>query len=180
MVQRLRKRVTYANTTATIALMVALGGTSYAALTLPRNSVGHRQLQAAAVRGREVKNGALGVQELSDKARRTLRGATGPQGATGAQGAAAAEYFAVVRATGERVAGNSTGGGSTGAVGNYTIAFSRSASGCAATATLGTIDASTTVPGRITVSVIDGQAGVQTFAADGSPADLPFHLIVAC
>src|SRR3954467_1088965 len=123
MVRRLRERVTYANTTATLALIVALGGTSYAAFTLPRNSVGHRQLQAGAVRAREVKNGSLGVAELSGKARQSLRGAQGPQGPQGAQGPAAAEYFAVVKANGERVAGNSTGGGGTGGVGNYTIEF---------------------------------------------------------
>ena len=44
---------TYGNVMATIALFVAVGGTSYAAITLPRNSVGQRQLQAGAVAGAE-------------------------------------------------------------------------------------------------------------------------------
>src|SRR4051812_30624311 len=112
--RRLREQVTYSNATATLALIVALGGTSYAALTLPHDSVGHRQLQAGAVRSREVKNGSLGAKELSSTARRSLRGRRGPQGAQGPQGAAAAQYFAVVRANGERVSGNSTGGGAAG------------------------------------------------------------------
>ena len=180
MIRRLREHVTYSNATATLALIVALGGTSYAALTLPRNSVGHRQLQAGAVRAREVKNGSLGVKELSGSARKALTGAQGPQGATGPLGPAAPEYFAVVKATGERVAGNSTGGGGSGSVGQYVIAFARSVDGCAATATLGTNDATTTVAGRITVNTVNGQVGVQTFAADGTPTDLPFHVIVAC
>jgi hypothetical protein len=179
MLGRLRERVTYANTTATIALIVALGGTSYAALTLPRDSVGHRQLQPGAVRAREVKDGSLGTKELSAHARRALRGPVGPIGPAGAQGPAAAEYFAVLNATGERVAGNATGVVASGG-GSYTVSFSRSAAGCAATATLGTTDATTTVPGRITVNVVNGQVGVQTFASDGAPASLPFHLIVAC
>src|SRR4051794_24670763 len=125
--RRLRAHLTYGNTAATLALIVALGGTSYAALTLPRDSVGHRQLQAGAVRAREVKNGSLGVKELSSPAKRSLRGAQGPPGATGPQGPAAAQYFAVVRANGERVAGNSTGGGAAGSTGRYNLNFSRSA-----------------------------------------------------
>ena len=44
-----RPRPTYANVVATLALVVALGGTSYAAAQLPRNSVGSKQLKAQAV-----------------------------------------------------------------------------------------------------------------------------------
>lgn len=43
------RHVSYANVTATLALFVALGGTSYAALTLPQGSVGTRQVQPGAV-----------------------------------------------------------------------------------------------------------------------------------
>jgi hypothetical protein len=50
-VRQIRKRLTYANVTATIALFLALGGASaIAANQLPRNSVGPRQLQPNAVR----------------------------------------------------------------------------------------------------------------------------------
>jgi len=50
-VRQIRKRLTYANVTATIALFMALGGaTAIAANQLPRNSVGPRQLQPNAVR----------------------------------------------------------------------------------------------------------------------------------
>jgi len=50
-VRQIRKRLTYANVTATIALFMALGGaTAIAASRLPRNSVGPRQLQPNAVR----------------------------------------------------------------------------------------------------------------------------------
>ena len=47
MLVRTRRQLTYGNVIATIALFVAVGGTSYAAVTLPRNSVGHRQLKPA-------------------------------------------------------------------------------------------------------------------------------------
>jgi hypothetical protein len=177
---RLKAHATYANSMATIAVMIALGGTSYAALTLPRNSVGEHQIRPGAVRSPEVKNGSLGAGDLSAKARAALGGKVGPTGPQGPAGPAATPYFSVVSATGERVAGTATSGGATGATGNVRIGFSRSVSGCAATATLGTADATTTVAGRITVNVVDGLVGVQTYAADGSPANLPFHLIVAC
>lgn len=49
--RQIRKRLTYANVTATIAVFLALGGaTAIAANQLPRNSVGPRQLQPNAVR----------------------------------------------------------------------------------------------------------------------------------
>ena len=49
LMRRLRDRLSYANVTASLALFVALGGTSYAAVTLPRNSVGQKQLRDHAV-----------------------------------------------------------------------------------------------------------------------------------
>jgi hypothetical protein len=44
MLARVRGRLTYANVIASLALFVALGGTGYAALRLPRNSVGPAQM----------------------------------------------------------------------------------------------------------------------------------------
>ena len=45
----------YANVTATTALVVALGGTSYAAITLPANSVGSRQIKSRAVTNSDLR-----------------------------------------------------------------------------------------------------------------------------
>jgi hypothetical protein len=66
---------------ALIALFVALGGTSYAAINLPRNSVGTAQ----------IKNRAVTQMKISKKTLATLRGrrgATGRQGPAGATGSA--------------------------------------------------------------------------------------------
>lgn len=180
MLKTLRNNVNSANVMATVAVVIALGGTSYAALTLPRNSVGERQIRAGAVRTSEVRNGTLGIKDLSSDARTSLRGATGPTGPQGPAGPAGTQLYAVVSAAGERIAGTATSGGSSGGTGSYLIGFARSVQGCAATATLGTADGSTAVPGRITVNIVNGQAGVQTYGADGSPASAPFHLLVAC
>ncbi len=61
---RIRKQLSYANVTATLALILALGGTSYAAMTLPANSVGPRQLRASAVTSRAIRRGAVGAREV--------------------------------------------------------------------------------------------------------------------
>src|SRR5436305_8175831 len=98
--QRLSSRLTYANVTATLALFIALGGSSYAALKLPRNSVGAAQIRAGAIRSSEVKNRSLRTADLSTSARRALRGATGPSGAQGPAGASAARFFAAVNGAG--------------------------------------------------------------------------------
>jgi hypothetical protein len=54
LLRRLHLRCSYANVTATLALFVSLGGASYAAVSLPSNSVGSRQLRARAVTRRTL------------------------------------------------------------------------------------------------------------------------------
>ena len=70
---------------------MALGGSSYAAIALPKNSVRAKQIATGAVRSAEIKDGAL---ERQDFASGTLQqgpqgepGARGPAGAAGADGA---------------------------------------------------------------------------------------------
>jgi hypothetical protein len=48
-----------------IALFVALGGTSYAATILPKNSVGTRQLKKNAVTSAKIKNGAVTATKVN-------------------------------------------------------------------------------------------------------------------
>jgi hypothetical protein len=85
MVQRFVGHLTYANVVATVALFVALGGGAYAALRLPRNSVGTAQLKNNAVTPRKVKN-ALTLNDLAPGQVAQLRGPPGTTGATGAMG----------------------------------------------------------------------------------------------
>jgi hypothetical protein len=75
------------NAVAYLALWIAIGGTSYAAVSLPRNSVGSTQLKSNAVTAAKVKNGSLGTADLSKSAVRSLSGKIGPAGAPGAAGA---------------------------------------------------------------------------------------------
>lgn len=83
--KKITRQLTFANVVACIALFVALGGASYAALKLPKNSVGTKQLKKNAVTSAKVKNGSLLAQDF--KPGQIPAGKTGPQGVTGAAGA---------------------------------------------------------------------------------------------
>jgi hypothetical protein len=60
----IRRTFSPAMLVACIALAVALGGTGYAAMVLPANSVGTLQLKANAVNGPKVKDGSLTLADL--------------------------------------------------------------------------------------------------------------------
>ena len=64
-----------------LALFVALGGTSYAAVSLPRNSVGGPQIKKDAVTTQKVKNRSLKAEDFG-----LNQIPAGPQGAPGERG----------------------------------------------------------------------------------------------
>lgn len=80
--KRLRASVSYANVMATVAIFTALGGVSYAAVNLPKNSVGPAEIEKNAVRGQEVQNRSLlckdfkASQDACQDANTTVRSAT--------------------------------------------------------------------------------------------------------
>jgi hypothetical protein len=91
---RITRRLSYSNVIASLALFVALGGASYAAVALPANSVGTKQLKKSAVSAAKLKRNAVssakvkdGSLERGDFASGTLlQGPQGPQGLQGPQG----------------------------------------------------------------------------------------------
>jgi hypothetical protein len=83
-----RSRLSFANVISLIALFVALGGTGYAAVKLPKNSVGGTQIKKNAVNSSKVKNGSLLSADFkAGQLPAGARGATGPAGPTGPRGA---------------------------------------------------------------------------------------------
>jgi hypothetical protein len=183
--RRVRERLTYANVMSSIAVFVALGGTSYA-LTLPKNSVGPAQIRkgavgpteirTGAVRSRDVRNRSLGVQDLSLAARTSLRGRVGEQGPPGPPGPT---YTASVTGLGRKVGGNALGATSRG-LNESVVGWDRNLDACVAVATLANVDGTAPPPGRITVGKEKGRIVVDTFNAAGDEQRLPFNLVVAC
>jgi hypothetical protein len=75
--RRLLRRPSPALVVALVALFVAVGGTSYAAVILPKNSVGTAQ----------IKDGAVTKGKIAKRTVAALRGQRGPRGAIGPAGA---------------------------------------------------------------------------------------------
>src|SRR4051812_23753871 len=184
----IKDRLTYAHVTATLALFVALGGSSYAAVKLPRNSVGSSELKTNSVGAAEIKRKAVKSSEISDRsirlrdiskrARNALHGQTGPAGPPGPT------YFETISSTGGFVKGNATLSVSNGA-GVRLISFSRSIASCVPSATLTSVPGgpNPTPPGDAhiqTETSADGRAVVKTFDGNGSPTFYAFNLVVAC
>jgi hypothetical protein len=86
-VKAVRKQLRFANVVACLALFVALGGASYAATQLPKNSVGSVQIKKDAVTGAKVKDGSLGAADFgAGQIPAGPAGSTGPAGPRGVQG----------------------------------------------------------------------------------------------
>jgi hypothetical protein len=181
-----QKTLTYSNVMSTLAVFLALGGTSYAALKLPRNSVGIKQLKDDSVGGHElrarsvtsssIRNGSVGIEDVSPSTRTALRGDAGPPGPAGVG------LRASVTSSGAVLAGNPNDSTPSG-VGKRLIGFPRDVTGCTPTATLarnpgGTVE--NPGPGSIVVAIEAGKVAVETYDAAGTPTNLPFNLLVAC
>src|SRR3954462_15401859 len=89
----MRRHLRYANVMATVAVFIALGGTSYAIAMLPRNSVGSKQIRSGAVGKTEIRRGAIrskhlhdgsvGIRDLSARTQTAFRGQRGETGPPG-------------------------------------------------------------------------------------------------
>ena len=180
---RLREHLSYANVMATIAVFIALGGTSYA---LTRNSVGAKEIRpravgaseirSGAVRSKEIKNRASRLRDISIGARGSLRGQPGPAGPQGPAGPPGVPFTAAVEAGG-RVR-SSTAAPVTNhqaGTGVYDVVFNRDLRPCYSVATL-------TGPntGEIATEPTEHGVVVRTRNSSGQPADLPFDLIAVC
>jgi hypothetical protein len=184
---RVRARLTYANVTATLALFVALGGTTYAAAKLPRNSVGSAQLRSKSVTSTKIRDRSVALRDISTSARRSLQGAQGSQGPVGPAGPAGpgVDDRAAITKGGLKVAGNARGASHT--TGNeYTVEFTHDVSGCIYTATLAAVNNGVAVEqppagGDASVASAGGaNVLVRTYDSAGAPTEAPFHLTVSC
>lgn len=120
MPQLLRSKLTYANVMVTVLAFIVLGGAAYAASSLPKNSVGSRQIKEGGVKNSDIANNAVTSPKVADGSLLSSdfaagqlpagpKGATGATGATGDTGApGSARAFAAINAAGAVVAGHSS------------------------------------------------------------------------
>lgn len=204
---RARARLGFANVTSALALFVALGGTSYAAVTLPADSVGRAQIKTSAVGKSEAAARSIGSSELRNS------GVAAPDIKTGAVGpsevranaidsdeladkgiksadiaddakaeltaANAVTFRAGAKGDGTGAAGNAKAISRTGA-GVYSVDLGRDVSACQVSAAIAGAGAT---PGFVTVTpgATANVLTVSTFDPVGpAAADRPFNLLVAC
>ena len=152
---KLRSHLSYSNVMATVAVFVALGGTSYALATgsvgsreLANNSVRSKDLRNNNVRGKDVRNGTIGTKDVADGGLLAADFKAGqlPAGAPGQPGQDATKLFAYIRDTAMADASVQYGSGVTGVtepavIGNpYEVTFDRSLVNCIVSATAGSGD----------------------------------------
>jgi hypothetical protein len=139
-----------------LALFIALGGTSYAATKLPKNSVGSAQIKKNAVSSSKVKNGSLTKSDF--KVSSLPAGPAGAQGPQGLQG----------------LKGDKGDQGTTGNVGPATAHFSQHpvdlAAGASATLTVFCPDGKAAIGGGIRGDAQDSEA---TTVTSSRPAASP-------
>jgi len=111
MLKKALPHLSYSNVMATVAVFMAMGGGAYA-LSIPKNSVGAKQLKRNAVHTSKVKKGAVTSSKVKDasllakdfKPGQLSAGAQGPAGNTGQPGPAGRSALTTLR-SGETVRG---------------------------------------------------------------------------
>jgi hypothetical protein len=155
---KLRSRLNYSNVMATIAVFLALGGTSYAVATgsigsreIGNNSVRSKDLRNNDVRGRDVRNGTIGTRDVTDGALLATdfqsgqlpAGERGLQGERGLPGQDATKLFAYIGQVPAEFPTLRYGSGVKGVTFApvspfpYAVQFDRSITNCAVLATAG-------------------------------------------
>jgi Collagen triple helix repeat (20 copies) len=186
------------------ALLISLGGVSYAAITLPPNSVGTMQLKNGAVNKKKINPKTL----KGLKGNRGTQGIQGPKGSTGAKGNPGAQgspgakgnpgakgdpgipatkLWAILNPSGI-VRGSGATSSTNPGTGFYTVVFDQDVSHCAYLATPGSAGGTdppsvSPPPGDVSVSPLSGNAnGVVVVRADatGALSNTAVYVAVFC
>ena len=193
MLHKLRPRLTYASVVATLALFVALGGSSYAV-----SKIGSAQIKDNSIRGKDIRNNDLSSSDVENgsllgadfKANqlpagpRGVTGAPGSKGDKGDPGAPATKLFA-------HVANNNLTSAAQGATalehrsrGEYFVRFNRDLTGCVAFAQIGFVNpfAGGTAGdlNAVTHVFAGGSVGVTIVRPGVGPDNSAFNLVVFC
>jgi hypothetical protein len=182
-----RHRPSPALVVACLALAIALGGTSYAAVVLPAGSVGTRQLQNGAVIEPKVKDHSLLARDFArgqlpagPEGPQGIPGAAGASGAPGPKGDPATKLFAIIKpAVPNPTVGAQSGGVGVGhgdASGEFEVTFPQDVSKCVAVGSVTDSDG-----GMVAAVPVGGNTvRVQTLNAAGGAQDEQFAVSVFC
>src|SRR5215207_499392 len=194
MLRSLRSHLSYANVAATLALVLAVGGSSASAITKIRTrDLGYHAVTASklnynAVTAGKVRNSSLSSADVRNNSRRTEDVRNGslkledfaagqvPKGDKGDKGDPATSIFGTVNAGGVLSNGKGVTAIST-AGATYTVTFNQDVSKCAAVATIGDLDGGT-VAGAHPAN--PQQVQFQTRNAAGAEVQRPFSFAVYC
>ena len=190
----IHRRPSAALVVACIALLVALGGTSVAAVSqlVPRNSVGTVQLRSNAVVSAKVRNRSLLAVDFRQG--QIPAGPTGPAGPAGPAGAAGpagpagpagsvTRLTAVVNSSGSIARSQGTTSAGRTAAGQYEVIFNQDVTSCTYVASLGNPASGTPAAGTATVAsrnLVPNGVFVATYNAAGAATDRSFHLVAVC
>ncbi len=178
MLAKLRLRLTFANVTSLLALFVALGGSSYAAIkvtgkNVKDSSLTGKDIKNSSLAGGDVKDSSLGLRDFKRSELPTgpqgPGGLTGPQGPAGPAGSALA--FAQVTEEGTLVPGSSKNVNSSVPAGTSVYCLDLAVPVSNAQATVDVADsndeyAQVAIPGT-GCSAPNNDARVVTFGSDG-------------
>jgi hypothetical protein len=158
------------NTIAWVALFVALGGTSYAAFTLPANSVGTKQVRNSAINSKKLANGSVNPMKLDSHA---IGGSV--------------RHWAVVSQDGRAVAGSHGARASGGTGGLYHVNWGdRFSSRCAVLTSSPGVAGHVPIADSIGTQVVQpgsrrGATVVWAFPySGGNSVNAPFDIAVVC
>ena len=186
--RRLRLRPSPAMVVACAALFVSLGGVGYAAITLPKNSVGTKQLKRNAVNSAKVKKHSLLRSDFKrgqiPRGPQGAKGIQGTQGPKGDPGTPATRLWAYVSATGTLRGGSGVVASSRDSLGDFRVTFNQSIVNCAATANyLRSVgDSGLNTSNHFTIIQFDPTELLVDIwnSTLNQEMDIPFALIVAC
>jgi hypothetical protein len=186
MLRRIR-RPSPAMVVACAALLVALGGTSFAAVKVlvPRNSVGslqviNRSLRAVDLAPSAIHAGPRGPQGPAGAA--GAAGPAGPAGPKGDKGDPGSSLWAVVDQNGTLVRSKGVASALKIGTGMYQVVFSQDVTGCSYQATVGGAGTTLSTGFANVAQRINVSAGVEvwTYNTGGTIADRSFHLAAFC
>jgi hypothetical protein len=186
-IQRIRAKLTYANVTATLALVLALGGgTAWAASKIRTRQIAYHAVTGAkldtnSVTASKIRNGAVRTDDVKDG---SLQAA---DLAPGAVPQPEATIWGVVTSAGALASGEGVTSAVPGNTGVTTVTFPHDVSRCAVVASVGG-----TTPEderQNAAGIVHAKPGLapeqvtfttRSLAADNPVAELPFHFIVDC